>query len=168
MPGMALRRESGHMTSSTHQGSRILLTLGLVVPAVATFLTALVLGWFQVSFQLFGEQADRGDYAMAAGIYGTGATMLLLAPAIGYLFRLSALPGLLGLLGAGVLAALSISSADHMSGAEPSFVDDTPWTSGLTLMATIPWNWVLPALLVVGLAIRVRTPERMAPERPGC
>jgi hypothetical protein len=168
MPSVAFVPESGHMAASTHQGSRILLTLGLVIPTVATFLTALVLGWFQVSFQLFGEQADRGDYAMAAGIYGTGAAMLLLAPAVGYLFRLSVLPGLLGLLGAGVLAALSISSADHLSGAGPSLADHTPWTSGLTLMATIPWDWGLPALLVVGLTIRLHAPGHMAPERPGC
>jgi hypothetical protein len=143
------------MTSSTQ---RLLLTVGLVVPTVATFLTALALGWFQVSFQLFGEQADRSDYAMAAGIYGTGAAMLLLAPAIGYLFRLSMLPGLLGLLGAGVLAVLSMSSADRMAGAERSVVDDSPWTAGLTLMATIPWNWILPALLVVGLVVRLQQP----------
>jgi hypothetical protein len=112
-----------------------------------------------VSFQLFGEQADRGDYAIATGVYGTGAALLLLTPLIGHLFRLSVLPGLLGLLGAALLGALSISSADHLAGAAPSGYGDDSWTGGIAELASVPWIWALPALLLVGVVIRLQLPD---------
>ena len=47
---------------------------------VTTMLNGFVVGYGAVWFQLFGEQADRGDYLTSAGGYLGAAVVLALTP----------------------------------------------------------------------------------------
>ena len=51
-----------------------------VLAVVATTVNGFVVGYGAVWFQLFGEQADRGDYLTSAGGYLGAAAVLALAP----------------------------------------------------------------------------------------
>jgi predicted Na+-dependent transporter len=51
-----------------------------VLAVVATVLNGFVVGYGAVWFQLFGDQADRGDYLTSAGGYLGAAAVLALAP----------------------------------------------------------------------------------------
>ena len=51
-----------------------------VLAVVTTMLNGFVVGYGAVWFQLFGEQADRGDYLTSAGGYLGAAVVLALTP----------------------------------------------------------------------------------------
>ena len=142
-------------SSTRYDGSRLLLTVVLWLSVAATFPTAVALGWFQVSFQLFGVDADRGDYAMAAGIYGFGAFLLALAPAAAVLFRLPLGSSVAAAAGFAVLVLLAAHAADQAAAIPAGSAGDEPWSEGVMFLALVPWVWVLPVLVLAGLLTRV-------------
>ena len=147
--------------TSSHPVLTVLLCLGVV----STFLTALGLGWAQVYLQFFGETADRGDYAIAMGVFATGAALLVLAAPITYLFRLSWTPTVVALVGAVVLAGLAIAAAGQQDAAQPSGFGDDSWTAGIGMLAMVPWCWARPGLLIGALLTALCTTDE-EPQRP--
>jgi hypothetical protein len=152
----------GGMTDSTqvqssprYDGSRMMLTAVLWLSVVATFLTTLGLAWYQVSFKLFGVEASRGDYAMAAGIYGFGALLLALTPAVAMLFRLPLGSSLASAAAFAVLVLLASHAGDQATAIPAGSVDDASWSEGTLFLALLPWVWALPVLALVGLVTRV-------------
>jgi hypothetical protein len=131
------------------------LTAVLWLSVAATLLTAVALGWFQVSFQLFGVDADRGDFAMAAGIYGLGAVLLALAPVAAALFRLPFGSSVAAAAGFAILVFLAAHAADRAAAIPAGSVGDEPWSEGAMFLALVPWVWVLPVLVLAGVLTRV-------------
>jgi len=142
-------------SSPRYDGSRLMLTAMLWLSVGATFLTTLGLGWYQVSFKLFGVDASRGDYAMAAGMYGFGALLLALAPAVALLFRLPLGSSVAAAAAFAVLVLLAAHAADQASAIPAGSVGDESWPEGAMFLALIPWVWALPVLALVGLVTRV-------------
>lgn len=142
-------------TSPRYDGSRTLLTVGLWLAVVATFLTTVALAWFQVSFQLFGVDADRGDYSMAAGMYGFGAVLLALAPAAAVLHRVPLGSSVAAAAGFAVLVLLAAHAADQAAAIPVDSIGDDPWSEGTMFLALVPWVWALPILVLVGALTRV-------------
>jgi hypothetical protein len=147
----AMTTPSQIQSSRRYDGSRLVLTVVLWLSVAATSLTAAGLGWFQVSFQLFGVDAGRGDYAMAAGIYGFGAFLLALTPAVALLFRLPLGSSLAAAAGLAVLMLLAAHAADRAAAIPAGSVGDEPWTEGAMFLALVPWVWVSPVLVLAGL-----------------
>ena len=142
-------------SSPRHDGSRPVLTAVLWLSVAATFLTTLGLGWFQVYFQLFGVDASRGDYALAAGMYGFGAVLLALTPAVALLFRLPLGSSVAAAAGFAVLVLLAAHAGDQASAIPAGSVGDESWSEGTMFLALLPWVWALPVLALVGLVSRV-------------
>jgi hypothetical protein len=142
-------------SSPRYDGSRSLLTVGLWVAVVATFLTTVAFAWFQVSFQLFGVDADRGDYSMAAGMYGFGALLLALTPVAAVLHRLPLGSSVAAAAGFAVLVLLAAHAADQAAAIPVDSIGDDPWSEGTMFLAMVPWVWALPLLVLVGALTRV-------------
>ena len=87
-----------------------------VLAVVATTVNGFVVGYGAVWFQLFGEQADRGDYLTSAGGYLGAAAVLALA------------------------GTRSLSTGLSLEGPTGSFggLDD-----GLGGVVLLPWCWLL-------------------------
>jgi hypothetical protein len=136
--------------SPRHDRNRSLLTALVWISAVTTFLTTLAVAWYQVSFQLFGDVADHGDYAMAAGIYGFGAFLLALTPAVAALHRLPLGSSVAAAAGFLVLVTLAGHAAHLASVTSSRSVADESWPAGAVLLAVFPWVWALPVLTLVG------------------
>ena len=62
-------------TRRPRRWDQIALSLG----AISATISILFAGWFIIWFQLFGDQPDRGDYAMASGLYAGGVLWLGIA-----------------------------------------------------------------------------------------
>jgi len=141
--------------SPRQDGNRTVLTVLLWVCVLATFLTTLAVAWYQVSFQLFGDVADHGDYAMAAGIYGFGAFLLALTPAVAALHRLPLGSSVAAAVGFLVLVILAGHAADLASVTSSRSVADESWPAGAVFLALFPWVWALPIMTLVGAVTRV-------------
>jgi hypothetical protein len=142
-------------TSPRHDGSHAVLTALLWVAVAATFLTALGFGWFQVSFQLMGDTADHGDYAMASGAYGLGAALLLFAPVAAYGLRLGLGSSFVATGAALVVLFLAIHSSDLAVTASSRTVADETWQEGAMFLGLLPWMWALPVAAFAGLLTQV-------------
>ena len=118
-----------------------------MLAVVATTVNGFVVGYGAVWFQLFGEQADRGDYLTSAGGYLGAAAVLALAP----LAMLSPEPrrwagpawSWCAAAAAAVLALAgtqSLSTGLSLEGPTGSFggLDD-----GLGGVVLLPWCWLL-------------------------
>jgi hypothetical protein len=158
MTSPATSPATSHATSSG-TGSRLALTLLLCLATGATFLTALAFGWLQVYFHLFGEQADRADYATAVGVLGTGAALLALAVPVTYLFRLPWAPAVLACCGALVLVLLAVAAAGQMDAAQPSEFGNDSWTAGIGTLLIVPWCWSMPALTLGAVITALCAPD---------
>jgi hypothetical protein len=142
-------------SSPRHDGSHVVLSVLLWISVLATFVTALGTGWFQVYFQLFGEVADRADYTAAVGIYALGAGLLALAPMVAALFRLGIWCSLTSLAGSLVLVALAVDAHRHAAAMAAGSLSSASWREALPLFAAFPWVWSLPALLLGAVLTRV-------------
>jgi hypothetical protein len=142
-------------SSPRYAGSRTLLTVLLWLSVAATFLTTVVAGWFQVAFQLFGEEASRGDYAMAGGMYGFGAFLLALTPAVAALLRLPLGSSVAAAVGFLVLVLLAGHAGDLASATTADSVAEESWSEGTMFLALVPWIWALPVMTLAGLLTRV-------------
>jgi hypothetical protein len=142
--------------SPRNAGSRRALSLLLWLAGAATVLTAVGRGWFQVYFQLFGEQADRADYTTAVGVYAVGAVLLMLTPLVAWLLGLSPASSVVAVAGAVVLALLAADAAHHAAALSPDQGYAPTWRHGVAVLTAYPWMWSLPALLLGGIAARLR------------
>ena len=139
------------------------IAAGWAAAVVATILNGLVVGWFAVYFQLFGESADAEDHRVAAGGYGAAAGVLLLA-VVGLLThrlpRWLAGVALAAAAGLGVLARGALETARH---AEPDPLPiNTVW-DGIGGVLWTPWSWALIGLALHGLYAVARGRRREGP-----
>ena len=131
-----------------------------MLSVVTTMLNGFVVGYGAVWFQLFGEQADRGDYLTSAGGYLGAAVVLALTPVAmlspqrrrwagaAWSWCALAVAGVLTLAG-----MASLSSGLSMEGPTDSFggVDD-----GLGGVLLWPWCWLLVWAAGRGALDRIR------------
>lgn len=128
--------------------------VGWATAVVLTIVTGFVVGYGSIWFQLFGDQADAGDYRMSAGGYACAAVVLALGAA-----------GILSYRGppvlAGVAAAfaatyllLALRSAQLAAVAEPD--DFSGPLDGIGGVIATPWTWPLVVLGVLGPVQRLR------------
>jgi purine-cytosine permease-like protein len=137
-------------------GKSLWVAVGWTAIVVATILTGLVVGYFAVHFQLFGDAADAEDYRVAAGAYGAAAAVLVVG-ALGILTH----PAprwltVVALVAAGGLGVLASNSLDSARGAESDPVPiNTVW-DGIGGVLWAPWTWVLVAAGMHGLYVVTR------------
>jgi hypothetical protein len=144
----------GRPRSMTERRTRW-VNAGLAACVLLTVLTGLVLGWFAVSFQLFGDRPDADDYASAAGAYGAAAVVLVIgARAVAH----GAAPRwvlVTAVAGAGLFTVLLLSAVSDMAAAEPGAAT-AGWREGAFGVLGCPWAW---PLVVLGLLPGGRRPE---------
>ena len=135
---------------------------GLAACVLLTTLTGLVVGWFAVGFQLFGDRPDADDYESAAGAYGAAALVLVLST--GALTRPAAPRWVLvvAVAGAGLFTLLLLSSVSDMAAAEPG-TSTHSWQEGAFGVLGGPWAW---PLVVLGLLRGERRPEERTAGAP--
>jgi hypothetical protein len=133
----------------------VVLALGAISASVSILFSA----WFTVWFQLFGEQPDRGDYAVASGLYAGGVVWLAMASGIAWLagaprwlrWWCGVSLGLFAILWLG--ARTSANDRDL----EPAGLSSDTFSSGFEgTMLSMPWNWLVPISLVLALVFRAR------------
>lgn len=123
---------------------------------LATVLNGVVVGYGAVWFQLFGDSADAEDYAVSAGGYGAAAGVLAFAVVAilthggprWLVWPTGTCAVVLGLL-AGRSGADAASADGH-----PADVN-TAW-DGIGGVLWAPWAWMLVALALHGLWLRLR------------
>ena len=144
------------------RGRRRWLAVTLVLAAVATAISGVVVGYGVLWFQLFGETPDAEDYLVSAGGYGAAAAVLALgAPALlaHGAPRWSAIASGWAALALGLLA---VTSAVSVSGAERSGATiDTAW-DGIGGVLWAPWTWLLVVLGVRALVHGLRGSDPVA------
>ena len=130
----------------------VLLALG----AVSTTVTVLGLAWLSVWFQLFGETADRGDYAVAAGVSAGGAVFSALASLAARLCRAPRWLTVWCWVSTGLLVVVAIACRSNAGDTDldPASSYDTVG-SGFTTTLQMPWCWLVVAALVAAVAVRV-------------
>jgi hypothetical protein len=121
----------------------------LGVSVVSTALTGLVVGWFAVYFQLFGESADADDYRMAAGGYGAAALLLCAGALAVRTWRAPTWELIWAVAGAAVLALLAMDALSEATRAEPG-AGYSGWIDGAGGVAACPWTWPLVVLGIWG------------------
>ena len=129
----------------------------LALGAISATVSILFSGWVTVWFQLFGDQADRGDYALASGLYAGGLLWLVIASVVAWL---SGAPrwlswwcwGASGLFAILLLAALdSARDLDR----EPASMSGDTFSSGFqATLLSMPWNWLVLVSMVLVLVFR--------------
>ena len=144
------------MTSRADRPASLWILLLLGFGVLSTTVTVLGLAWLNVWLQFFGERADRGDYAVAAGITTGGLFFLTLASATAWLARaprwLQA--GCWVLTGVMLLAAASCLASAQDASLEPADSHDS-FGSGLLTAFSMPWSWVTLAAFLAALAVRL-------------
>jgi hypothetical protein len=121
------------------------LVLGTSI--VLTTLTGLVIGWFAVAFQFFGETADAEDYEMATGAYSSAALLLSLGAVAACGWGAPRWQLLLALGSAGLLTILALDAASSIASADPG-AGINSWIDGAGGVAACAWTW---PLVVLGL-----------------
>ena len=145
------------MTSRADRYSSLWILLPLGFGVLATTLTVAGLAWLNVYLQFFGERADRGDYAVAAGITAGGCGLLALAAVAAWLVRgpLWFQAACWVLTGVMLVSWVTCLGSSHDSSLDPADSYDT-FGGGLQDTLQMPWNWVIIATFLVALAVRFR------------
>jgi len=124
------------------------LALGAGIPLTA--LTGLVVGWFSIHFQFFGDTADTDDYEMALGGYGAAAVALLLGALAAWRWHAPRWQVHLALVSGAMLVLLGAAALSEMATAEPGW-GLNGWIDGAGGVLGCPWTWPLVVLAVWGV-----------------
>jgi hypothetical protein len=145
------------MTTRRRRWDLVALSLG----AISATVSILFAGWFMVWFQLFGEQADRGDYAVASGLYVGGLLWLGIASLAAWL---AGAPRWLtwwcwGATGLFVILLLSASQSARDPETQPATTGTDTFANGLeSALLFMPWSWLVVVALVLALSRRAHHP----------
>jgi hypothetical protein len=129
----------------------------LALGAISATVSILFSGWVTVWFQLFGDQADRGDYAMASGLYSGGLLWLVIASVVAWL---GGAPRWLswwcwGASGLFAILWLSALQSARDPDREPAGMSGDTFSSGFqATLLSMPWNWLVLVSLVLALVFR--------------
>jgi hypothetical protein len=144
-----------------------MLSLG----AISATVSILFSGWVTVWFQLFGDQADQGDYVVASGLYAAGVLWLGIACVVAWL---GGAPRWLswwcwGSCALFAILCLAAVQSARDPGREPARVASDTFSSGfLGTLLYMPWNWLVLVSLVLALVFRARTsPPDLTRVEPG-
>jgi hypothetical protein len=143
------------MTSRADRYASLWIMLPLCFGVLATTVTVAGLAWLNVWFQLFGERADRGDYASAAGLTSAGTGFLVVAAVTAWLVsgprwvQVSCWV----ITGVMLVATVSCLSSSHDESLDPGDGFNT-FGSGLQDALQMPWNWVIVGTFLAALAVR--------------
>ena len=138
---------------------RQLGTAGLAVVLLLAWLNGLGARWFAVSFQLFGETADRGDHLVGAGACAATAALLFLALLMMLLVRPPWWLMVATALGIGVQLAVSLTSYQRAQDYESVVGEDT-FLDGARDAFFFPGSWPLLVVLVVIAVLAIRNRAR--------
>ena len=145
------------MTTRRRRWDLVALSLG----AISATVSILFAGWFMVWFQLFGEQADRGDYAVASGLYAGGLLWLGIASLAAWL---AGAPRWLswwcwGATGLFAILLLSASQSARDPETQPATTGTDTFANGLeSALLFMPWSWLVIVALVLALSRRAYHP----------
>jgi hypothetical protein len=145
------------MTTRRRRWDLVALSLG----AISATVSILFAGWFMVWFQLFGEQADRGDYAVASGLYAGGLLWLGIASLAAWL---AGAPRWLswwcwGATGLFAILLLSASPSARDPETQPATTGTDTFANGLeSALLCMPWSWLVVVALVLALSRRAHHP----------
>ena len=145
------------MTTRRRRWDLVALSLG----AISATVSILFAGWFMVWFQLFGEQADRGDYAVASGLYAGGLLWLGIASLAAWL---AGAPRWLswwcwGATGLFAILLLSASQSARDPETQPATTGTDTFANGLeSALLFMPWSWLVVVALVLALSRRAHHP----------
>ena len=143
------------VTTRTERYASLWILLPLSFGVLATAVTTGGLAFLQVYLQFFGERADQGDYAVAAGTTTGGAAFLLLGALTAWLVQgprwLQA--GCWMVAVAMTVATLVCLSSAHDPALEPADGYDT-FASGVVDALSMPWNWVVVGAFLAAVAAR--------------
>ena len=145
------------MTTRRRRWDLVALSLG----AISATVSILFAGWFMVWFQLFGEQADRGDYAVASGLYAGGLLWLGIASLAAWL---AGAPRWLswwcwGATGLFAILLLSASQSARDPETQPATTGTDTFANGLeSALLFMPWSWLVVVALVLALSRRAYHP----------
>jgi hypothetical protein len=135
---------------------------------VISSLSILVVAWLTVWFQIAGSVANRGDYAVASGLYDVGIVLMILGAAAVVLAHGPRWVlwwcafALLFLVVATLRAHLRVFDNEL-----PSALGSDTWWSGVWMALRMPWNWLVPIALVIAVLRRPAVSARRdAPSRP--
>jgi hypothetical protein len=134
--------------------------VALSLGAISATISILFAGWFIVWFQLFGEQPDRGDYAMASGLYAGGLLWLGIACVVAWLARAPRWLSWWCWVATGLFAILWLSA--WQNGRDPetqaASVGTDTFANGLQSgLLYLPWCWLVLVALVLTLVRRSGT-----------
>jgi hypothetical protein len=141
------------MTARRRRWDLVALSLG----AISATVSILFAGWLIVWFQLFGDRPDRGDYAMASGLYAGGLLWLGIASLAAWL---AGAPRWLSWWcwgASGLFAILWLSASQNGSDPEtqPASSGTDTFANGLqSALLSMPWCWLLIVALVLALSRR--------------
>jgi hypothetical protein len=145
------------MTSRADRYASLWIMLPLGFGVLSTTVTVLGYAWLSVWLQFFGERADRGDYAEAAGVLAGGLGFLALATATAWLANgprwLQV--GCWALTGVMLVVMVGCLGSSHDSSLEPADSYNT-FGDGLRTALSMPWSWVIVAAFLAALAARYR------------
>jgi hypothetical protein len=135
--------------------------VALSLGAISATISILFAGWFIVWFQLFGEQPDRGDYAMASGLYAGGLLWLGIACVVAWLARAPRWLSWWCWVATGLFAILWLSA--WQNGRDPetqaASVGTDTFANGLqSALLYLPWCWLVLVALVLTLVRRSGAP----------
>ncbi len=155
-PGLG-HDHDGPMTSGADRVVPRWIIVLLALGALGATVTVLGLAWLTVWFQLFGETADRGDYAVASGVTAGGVVFLALAAAAAHLTRAPLWLRWWCWLGLVVMAVTAATC--HSQASDPDLdaaASYDTFGSGFQTTLMMPWNWLVVAALLAALAARYR------------
>lgn len=147
------RQVAGHVVP-------VLLGSGIVLTTVA----GLAVGWFNISFQLFGESPSREDYQVAAGAFALSALVLVLGGLAVGSFRAPRWQTYAAATGAALLVVLALRSAAKAAAATDPGPGLNGWQDGAVAVLACPWTW---PLLVLGFVALVRGDHARRPASAG-
>lgn len=122
---------------------------------VLTLLTGLVVGWFAIDLQLFGDTPDAEDHEAGAGGYGAATVVLLLGAVALRRYATASWQLPCTLLCAVVVGLLTVRAVADAMAAEDPGPGINHWWDGAGGVLACPWTWWL-----VALGIRALLPRR--------
>ena len=145
------------MTARRRRWDLVALSLG----AISATVSILFAGWFIVWFQLFGDQPDRGDYAMASGLYAGGLLWQGIASLVEWLGGAPRWLSWWCWVATGLFAILWLSA--WQNGRDPetqaASVGTDTFANGLqSALLFMPWCWLVLVALVLTLVRRSGAP----------
>jgi hypothetical protein len=154
---LRVREDRAVTTRRPRRWDQIVLALG----AISATVSILFAGWFIVWFQLFGDQPDRGDYAVASGLYAGGLLWLGIASLVAWL---AGAPRWLsswcwGATGLFAILWLSASQSARNPETQPASIGTDTFANGLqSALLFMPWSWLVIVALVLALRRRAHHP----------